>query len=207
MSETESARETVDNSNYLCRCRSCGITPADVNRLGLHDVVTVPFDNPFVPVCSRCREDIKSLTKAIAVTILNKDGEEEFHNQRNLSTLWSLRDRLLVNEVSSVFSARYSATDARIERQQGALDHHHAALDECRQVLGLDALASKKKMSQQKTGLLGALAGALLGYGIFSSKKPLEMLRMAMEKVTEALQTYGFAPPTDAPSPEDAPLD
>jgi hypothetical protein len=90
---------------------------------------------------------------------------------------------------------------------QMALDSHHSAINECRSVLGLDSLKSKKGLNRQKLGLAGAFAGALLGYGIFSASKPLEMLRMAIDKVSEALKTYGVGV-TDgySPSPEDAPL-
>lgn len=197
------------------QCLGCKVTDEEIERLKL----TQRFDSLFILddgsqqyLCTKCQDDPRVLAHVIAekMALWSSSGPR---GCSAVAGLFSTRDevsaRRTVETMKSLDMNTRLQMQAFEEKLHTALDHHHSAIDECRQVLGLDAL-KKNGSNRQKLGAFGAIAGALLGWALMSSKRPMETLRYALYGAKKILENAGIhipdEPPTDAPSPEDAPL-
>lgn len=116
------------------------------------------------------------------------DPEARFHEGVNrCAFLFARRDELLGDYYIDAFAARYSETNAVLNRQWGAIN-------EVRKLLGLDTRPDKASKAARNT-VLGAVGGALLGAWLLASKTPLENLSGFAKGALHVLHKLGVETP------------
>jgi hypothetical protein len=190
---------TFDESLHLCsRCKPS----VEKVTLGIARLLCGESAGTFDAIHDRLREVEVHLgipTEDSACTEVKEaedDDSDPLRLEREIANtealvlrLFAWRDNLVTNAAVDAFAARYSETNAVLNRQWGEIN-------EVRKLLGLDS--AKKKPVDGNLAALGAIAGAMFGAGLMVSQKPLETLRFILDWAQEMLHNLGMDAPEDA---------
>jgi len=168
-------------------CLGCGITREDIDRLKL-DVQFIGRGAPCIEgtdevllVCSRCIGNPGALAQALAASVAACAGAgPNSIRVKEIAALLTLRDKAVLahaedhlgkfRELAPVMQSFCSQMDERLDRLERRI-----------------GLGAKEPIKEQraKNGLMGAVAGAIIGTIVGISPKPLEALRAVINKASE----------------------